>query len=394
MTKKRNRRTSNTTKWLIYFGLATCFILVIITALILKVVSKKPENIQPPPAYEEAFSKDKDPDQAISEIDRAIYRFLSSEKIPKQNIVLATLEPRQKNIFTWEFTELGVKLADKGDMTLILKTFNGVLSALKPRIIYQKEVVSEKEIVYHVYVDEFYTHKIKFFIDNTPVEAVISKSPKIAIIIDDLGYDPFILKNLEEIDFPLTLSLLPSAPYEKEVIALAKRKGWELLLHLPMEPKNYPDTNPGPDALLMDMTDVQISKRIDKYLEELPEAKGVNNHMGSAFTEHEEKMSVVLREIKKQKLFYIDSRTSVKTTGFQTAQKMGIPTANRNVFLDNDLSSEAIQMQLDRLIEIAKHFDQAVGIGHPHHQTIEILKKYFSSSLDPIQAVKASEIVH
>ena len=207
-------------------------------------------------------------------------------------------------------------------------------------------------------------------------EIIISKLPKIAIIIDDLGYDAAILNELEKIDLPLTLSVLPSAPYEKEICALAKRKGWELLVHLPMEPKNYPDLDPGSNALFLHMTDEQITEMIDKYLKELPEVKGVNNHMGSAFTENEAKMIAVMSEIKKRKLFYIDSRTTRQTVAAHVAKKLGVPTASRSVFLDNDLSTEAIQLQLERLIGIAKQKNEAIAIGHPHHRTSAVLEHY------------------
>jgi hypothetical protein len=225
-------------------------------------------------------------------------------------------------------------------------------------------------------------------------EIIISKLPKIAIIIDDLGYDAAILNELEKIDLPLTLSVLPSAPYEKEICALAKRKGWELLVHLPMEPKNYPDLDPGSNALFLHMTDEQITEMIDKYLKELPEVKGVNNHMGSAFTENEAKMIAVMSEIKKRKLFYIDSRTTRQTVAAHVAKKLGVPTASRSVFLDNDLSTEAIQLQLERLIGIAKQKNEAIAIGHPHHRTIAVLEHYLPGLRDQVQIVHASEMVY
>lgn len=393
MAKRKKRRIfKRNKKKFFYLCLIACFIIGLITVLLLTVFPKPPKKNQPPP-YEEVFPNHSILNQDIGKIDQAIYRFLSYEKTPNKNIAFATLEPRQDKEHNWEFTELGVKLKNNEDLPLISKDFEEALSKLKSNILYRKEVVSEKAIAYHVFVDKFYTHKVSFFKEDKE-EIIISKLPKIAIIIDDLGYDSAILNDLEEIDLPLTLSVLPSAPYKKEICALARRKGWELLVHVPMEPKNYPDLNPGANALFMDMTDEQITEMIDKYLKELPEVKGVNNHMGSAFTENEAKMIAVMNEIKKRKLFYIDSRTTRQTVAAHVAKKLGVPTASRSVFLDNDLSTEAIQLQLERLIGIAKQKNEAIAIGHPHHQTIAVLEHYLPGLKDQVQIVYASEMVY
>jgi hypothetical protein len=394
MRKKRKRRIfKRNKKRFIHLSLAACFIIgIVITVVFLAVIPKSSKKSQPPP-YEEVSAKNTALSQAIGKIDQTIDGFLSDEKIPSQSIFLAAVEPRHEKKYNWDFSELGVNPEKKEDLPRLVKDFERALSKLKPHITYHKEIVSEKEIIYHIFVNELYTHKIRFVIADKQ-EVIINSLPKIAIVIDDLGYDPYILKELSQIDLPLTLSVLPSAPYEKEVIALAKSKGWDLLIHLPMEPKNYPDSNPGPNALFIRMSDEQVSEMVDKFLNELPEAKGVNNHMGSAFTENEDKMSAVMSEIKKRKLFYIDSRTTSQTVAFRVAKKMGVPTASRSVFLDNDLSPEAIQLQVERLLTIAKHSSQAVGIGHPHHETIDALKHYLSDLQDQIQIVNVSEIIH
>ena len=132
---------------------------------------------------------------------------------------------------------------------------------------------------------------------------------------------------------------------------------------------------------------------LEQDLEDVPGAKGVNNHMGSSFTENREKMLIVLKELKKRNLFYIDSRTTSDTVGFKLARDMGLPAAKRSVFLDNDLAPKSIRIQLERLLSMARHSGFAIGIGHPHKETLEILREYQSGIKTEFYVVHVSELV-
>ncbi|RPI76920.1 MAG: divergent polysaccharide deacetylase family protein [Desulfobacteraceae bacterium] len=394
MAKRKKRRiATRNKKKIFYLFVFICLIAGIFAFVFLKKTPKAPQKPPRVIAYEEVFPDHSTLNQGIGKIDQSIYRFLSDEKPLDKNIAYATLEPRQSQKQHWEFTKLGVKLKKVEDLELILPGFERVLTKLKADISFRKEVISEKNIVYHVFFNQFHTHKIVFFVEDK-TELNISKLPKIAIIIDDLGYDPAILSDLEGIDFPLTLSVLPSAPYATEIRALVKRKGWELMVHIPMEPKNFPDVNPGAEALFTNMSDEEITELMENYLKEFPEIKGANNHMGSAFTENKAKMETVMAQLIKRKLYYIDSRTTRATVAAHVAAKLGVPTASRSVFLDNDLSMEAIHLQLERLQAIAKQNDEAIAIGHPHRQTITALIKYLPYLKDQVQIVHASAMVH
>jgi len=166
-----------------------------------------------------------------------------------------------------------------------------------------------------------------------------------------------------------------------------------LLLHLPMEPKGYPRLKPGPGALLIDMGTKEINKIIGASVKQIPGLRGVNHHMGSNFTERADKMSLVLTEIKKRKLFYVDSRTTIKTVAYNQAKKMGVPVAKKSVFLDHDLSSKAIKFQFERLLGMARYSGTAVGIGHPHKETLQILKEYLDRLKKEYNVVPVSELV-
>ena len=218
--------------------------------------------------------------------------------------------------------------------------------------------------------------------------------PKVAIIIDDLGYARKMASHFIRLDLPLSFSIFPLAPNTKAIVEEANKMGRELMLHLPMEPINYPSLNPGPGVLLTRMDEKEIRRNLDNFLKRIPGVRGVNNHMGSKFTARRDKMAIVLSEIKKRNLFYIDSRTSRETVAFELAKEMGVPVASRNVFLDNDLSPTAITFQMQRLLGMARHSGAAIGIGHPNLATLKLLKNYLPKLKTEVEVVPVSELVN
>jgi len=204
-----------------------------------------------------------------------------------------------------------------------------------------------------------------------------AKGVKVAIVIDDIGNDLSIARNLLNLPAPVTLSIFPYAPHSKEIAREAKEKGHEILMHLPMEPEGYPGKgkDPGPGALYVKMSPEELTQQLNKDLDQIPEIRGINNHMGSRFTSNPKEMKVVMEVLKKRKKFFLDSKTAASSVGFKVAQEEGIPTITRDVFLDNTRDVKKIKEQLDRLIKDAKKRGYAVGIGHPHRATYLALKK-------------------
>jgi polysaccharide deacetylase 2 family uncharacterized protein YibQ len=217
--------------------------------------------------------------------------------------------------------------------------------------------------------------------------------PRVAIIIDDIGQHHDLDLSFIKLDLPLSLAILPLAPFTDLMVREATRKGREILLHQPMEPNDYPNVKPGPGALLLSMNEHEIREVLDRNLTQVSGARGVNNHMGSSFTESREKMSMVVRELKRRGLFFIDSRTTKSTVGFEEAKKLGLPAGQRTVFLDNDLSSEAIWDQIEYLLKAARECGAVIGIGHPYHQTIDILQKIQNRLSGEVIFVPASDLV-
>ena len=199
----------------------------------------------------------------------------------------------------------------------------------------------------------------------------LNSKPLIAIVIDDVGLDRPHSKRAWELPGPLTMSFLPYAKDLREQAKAARAHGQELMLHLPMEPSGRAD--PGPNALLVSLTDAELKQRVTTALDSFDGYVGVNNHMGSRFTAFKPGMETVLRQFKARGLLFLDSRTTAQSVGDQLAQELGVPSVARNVFLDDDESLDAVRHRLAETEAVARRQGFAVAIGHPHEATIQAL---------------------
>lgn len=369
---------------------ALCPGIVIILALGLYLTHSN--RTTPPHPYEEVYSSTSDFNKEIGKIDNAIYESLYLRGIPEKDIFFLAIKPRYEEGYEWDFTKLLIKLSNSDSVRQLEKIIDIELSPLRPSVSYKTEEISHREIVYHIFTLGHYTHKISL-ISKRYQKPFHEGLPKIAIIIDDLGYDRHMAISFLQLDLPLCFSVLPLAPYTKDIAHEANKRGRDLILHLPMEPNNFPSLDPGPGALLTDMDEGEIRRTLGDHLKRIPGVRGVSNHMGSYFTARQDKMDMVLRELKERRLFYIDSRTTTQTVAFDLAKKMGLPVANRNVFLDNDLSPNAIKFQMERLLGIARYSGGAIGIGHPHKETLKILKLYLPKLKTDFKVVPVSKLV-
>jgi len=196
--------------------------------------------------------------------------------------------------------------------------------------------------------------------------------PKVVIIIDDIGYHRILDKQFLQFPFTLTYSFLPYAPFTPELVKEAGILGKTIFLHLPLEPKDK-RWNSGPGTLYLQDNGEQQLEKFEESLTRVPGVIGVNNHMGSLFTENETAMRRLLEKINSHSLFFIDSYTTAASTGLRVAKELGIPTARRHVFLDNVLNQKDICKQLETLVHVAEEKGFAIGIGHPHPETIDAL---------------------
>jgi polysaccharide deacetylase 2 family uncharacterized protein YibQ len=219
------------------------------------------------------------------------------------------------------------------------------------------------------------------------------RPPLVAIIVDDIGHDRAVAQQFLDMDAPLTLSVLPHGPFSRHLAVDARTKGHEIMLHLPMEPSEFPATNPGPGALLLQMSPDQLIEQLNVDLDLIPGVKGVNNHMGSALSQSSVHMRQIFSVLKKRGLYYIDSRTTAKTVARPSARKLQLPFAERDIFIDHFENERFISGQLGRLVERAKRQGFAVGIAHPHPITHKVLSQFMPVLKQQVELVPASMVV-
>jgi polysaccharide deacetylase 2 family uncharacterized protein YibQ len=194
-----------------------------------------------------------------------------------------------------------------------------------------------------------------------------------AIVIDDLGQNPAHLPQLAALNLPLSVAVIPGLPATADAARDAARFGFELLLHQPMEPEETSGKDPGPGALLTTMIPEEVRERLRESLAAVPGAVGVNNHMGSRFTADLKALGVFMAELKKYKLFWLDSRTTSLTRGSEAARAAGVAALERDIFLDAQRHPDFIRAQIRRLVDLAVRRGSAVGIGHPYPETFAAL---------------------
>lgn len=213
----------------------------------------------------------------------------------------------------------------------------------------------------------------------------------IVLIIDDLGFDGQPLEKLMTLDPNVNLAILPNGTRATEFAEKLNARGFEILCHLPMEPKGR--ETPGANAILTSMSDDEIARTTRVNLRAVPHARGVNNHMGSRATTDRRVMNTVLAALP-QGMYFIDSRTTGGSVAADVAREMNVPTATRHVFLDDVATEAAVRRQLAALAKAAQERGVAIGIGHPYPVTLRVL----ADELPELKAkgfrlVRASEVV-
>jgi len=203
--------------------------------------------------------------------------------------------------------------------------------------------------------------------------------PRVAIIIDDFGYNRSATSmGFLELEEPITIAVLPRCPYTESVADAAHIAGKQVIAHIPMEPERYPEANPGEGALLERHTAEELRRLTRSVLDEVPHARGANNHMGSRLTTRAPHMRAVMGELKSRGLFFVDSVTTPKSVAYSEARRAGIPAGRNTLFLDSYLDETGrldVPGRLSALEEAARRDGYAIGIGHPKPETLAALRE-------------------
>ena len=199
---------------------------------------------------------------------------------------------------------------------------------------------------------------------------------KLAVIVDDCGYELKNLRALLNTGLPFSYAVIPYKNFSSDALEAIKSKGKTAMLHLPMEPVDAAQMSEGSNTVRVNMTAAQKTAMVRKMLASLQGVTGVNNHQGSKATADEATMRIVLQELKKQKLFFVDSRTNSKSVARDVAKKLGVPTARNDIFLDNSSDPEAIRRQIYKACDMAEKNGSAVAICHVRPGTVKAWQQY------------------
>ncbi len=217
---------------------------------------------------------------------------------------------------------------------------------------------------------------------DSVISVVTETVNTIVLVIDDFGYrNDSISDGFINLPVPITCAVLPGHSQSSRIAKKVVNAGKEVIIHMPMQSSVASSGEDG-FKLKTGMTSEEIEWRLSEALSDIPEAIGINNHQGSKATSDKRVMAVVASVLKNNNKFFLDSRTSSKTVAENTMRSAGVPTARRHIFLDNDLNTENILSQLDKLVEIAEKKGLAIGIGHVKRNTLEVLQKKIPDLID------------
>ncbi|WP_319543948.1 divergent polysaccharide deacetylase family protein [uncultured Pseudodesulfovibrio sp.] len=342
--------------------------------------------VKSPPPEKEYEEETTEMEDHVKQADFAILETLRELDVSLKDLDLVDVELRQHQDHNYHYQVLQLpRVKDRNNFLLTLR--KNIFERLPAAILLDN---GDNEAI--IQIDGLPTHRL--LLENTPqiIARPEAKRSKLAIVIDDIGENHAVLKGLLALDLPLTFAVWPHASHTEESVTLINRNKRDLIVHFPMEPLGYPKVKPGEDALFVDMTTAQIERQIVVNLKRIPQAIGVNNHMGSRFTASSPGMMTALTEFKRRGLFFLDSMTSAKSVGSQTAQSVGIPFYKRDIFLDNVKDVNAIIHQLKKTERVAIRQGTAIAIGHPYKETLAALKQWQADRNSSVQIISLSRI--
>lgn len=279
----------------------------------------------------------------------------------------------------------------------LLRAMNSV--STRRRLSRDGPLESREGILYAYRSAGVVTHMVHF---HEQIEANSREAPpsaqgegaRLAIIIDDIGNDRAAADAIFALQYPITISVLPNYPRSIEIAQEAHRRGYQIMLHLPME--SMGNERPEPQELRPGMSAGEVSTLVDNLLQAVPDVAGVNNHQGSQSTADAALMDELMPVLREHNLFYVDSRTTAATVAYDTALRFGVRSGFRNVpFLDDVAEVGAVRKQLQLALRDARKKGDAIAIGHPHPATLQAMRDVLlEAKSQGVRLVFVSEVVH
>ncbi len=333
----------------------------------------------------------------IEKVDKSLYKVFFELNIPSKDIVKETTHKSSKNGKVWITKKKTIKLNrnySKNDITRAfskLEKMDGVSLSTESK---------GRSYIAKINIDRYDTHFFEFIYKKHAPETKpigeFGKKSKISIIVDDVGISKKAINDLIGISNNFTFAILPNRPFTSYAVEKARENNMDILLHQPMEPRidsGYSGDDAGYGVLLVGQTKETIVKTLDRNLSFLPGVVGLNNHMGSKFTENDELMRLVLNKLKEKNLLFVDSLTTPHSKGYTIAKELGLKTAKRDIFLDDKKKGKNyVKKQLRKLVRKSKKNGYSVGICHTYPQTIEAMKEEIPNISQEVRIIPVSEL--
>ncbi len=218
------------------------------------------------------------------------------------------------------------------------------------------------------------------------------QAAQLAVVIDDVGYHESRTKRLLDLPGPLTFAVLPFAPHARNAAMEASARGFEIILHQPMEPHPSPWARLEQGTLMSNMDDAELRHHFEAALDAVPNLAGVNNHTGSLLTAEPQAMQAVMQVVKNRGLYFLDSRTTARTVALDTARAAAIPSTKRDVFLDHVIERRSIHNAFQKALNIARRRGQAIIIAHPYELSISYLEEALRTLPEDVELVTAGSL--
>jgi len=323
------------------------------------------------------------PDRLGVEVDRKVRPGAFEERVPwvEEQAVVA-LVVLGDAVAAWDSTrtaagdlELSVRLHDHLPVEEGNRRLTGALTEAGIEILdaFEREVTGDEVAVDLVFGLDGRPHG-SFLLTGRLHEPEEERGPKVALILDDLGYQSTELtESFLSLPFPVAVAILPQQVRSEETARRAQELGREVILHLPMEPEGYPSHDPGEGAILVDMSPGTIQGLVRDHLDTVPGAIGISNHMGSMATQDRRTMTAILDVVEERGLFFLDSRTTPRSIVPRIARERRVACVQNDLFLDRKLEADAVLARLEQLVASARRHGNATAIFHPHDVCLEVL---------------------
>ncbi len=350
-----------------------------------------PSPAQAPPPFEEPRPPGRE--GRLRRLDEAVFSGLKAAKVPPADIHLRLVPG------PWgEVSEMRVRLGSRDQARRVARQLERALARAGAAGAWRD---SGRSLSRELLLDQHPSHRLVLLYPSpqgppptlAPPPRPPHPRPRMALVVDDLGYSLKAAKRLLALPLDITFSILPYSPKGRQIAVLARNKGRQVLVHLPMEPRAYPKLDPGPGALLTNMGPEKLRRQAAADLAQVPGAAGANNHMGSRFTEDSRALKPVLGVLKKRGLFFLDSLTSSRSRALALARSLGLASSRRDVFLDHDPSPRAVRRQLERALALARRRGRVIAIAHPHPGTLQVLEKWARRLQREVEVVPVSELL-